>query len=128
VRPLDLVGFVWSLPNTLLGLALGAFTFQMPRILGGAIVFDRTERGITWLLARMHRTAMTVGFVILSARPLEGRLLEHERHHVRQSMVWGPLFVPVYLALAVPFGYRRHPMERAARRASGEESEPTSIA
>lgn len=127
MRPLDLVGFVWSLPNTLLGLALGAFTFQMPRILGGAIVFDRTERGITWLLARMHRTAMTVGFVILSARPLEGRLLEHERHHVRQSMVWGPLFVPVYLALALPFGYRRHPMERAARRASGEESEPTSI-
>jgi hypothetical protein len=122
VRPLDLVGFVWSLPNTLLGLALGALTFQTPRILGGAIVFDRTERGLTWLLARMHRTAMTVGFVILSARPLEGRLLEHERHHVRQSMVWGPLFVPVYLGLAIPFGYRRHPMERAARRASGEES------
>lgn len=122
MRPLDLVGFVWSLPNTLLGLALGALTFQTPRILGGAIVFDRTERGLTWLLARMHRTAMTVGFVILSARPLEGRLLEHERHHVRQSMVWGPLFVPVYLGLAIPFGYRRHPMERAARRASGEES------
>lgn len=122
MRPLDLLGFVWSLPNTLLGLALGALTFQTPRILGGAIVFDRTERGLTWLLARMHRSAMTVGFVILSARPLQGRLLEHERHHVRQSMVWGPLFVPVYLGLAIPFGYRRHPMERAARRASGEES------
>ena len=122
MRPLDLLGFVWSLPNTLLGLALGALTFQTPRILGGAIVFDRSERGLTWLLARMHRTAMTVGFVIVSARPLEGRLLEHERHHVRQSMVWGPLFVPVYLGLAIPFGYQRHPMERAARRASGEES------
>jgi len=122
VRPLDLVGFVWSLPDTLLGLALGVLTFQKPRIFGGAIVFDRTERGITWLLARMHRTAMTVGFVILSARPLEGRLLEHERHLVRQSMVWGPLFVPIYPGLAIPFGYRRHPMERAARRASGEES------
>ncbi len=122
MRPLDLVGFVWSLPNTLLGLALGVLTFQTPRIFGGAIVFDRTERGLTWLLARMHRTAMTVGFVIVSARPLEGRLLAHERHHVRQSMVWGPLFVPVYLGLAIPFGYRRHPMERAARRASGEES------
>ena len=122
MRPLDLVGFVWSLPNTLLGLALEVLTFQMPRIFGGAIVFDHTERGVTWLLARMHRTAMTVGFVIVSARPLEGRLLAHERHHVRQSMVWGPLFVPVYLGLAIPFGYRRHPMERAARRASGEES------
>ena len=121
MRPLDLLGFVWSLPNTLVGLALGALTFQTPRILGGAIVFDRSDRGLTWLLTRMHRPAMTVGFVILSARPLEGRLLAHGRHHVRESMVWGPLFVPVYLALAVPFGYRRHPMERAARRASGEE-------
>jgi hypothetical protein len=121
VRPLDLLGFVWSLPNTLLGLALGALTFQTPRILGGAIVFDRTARGVTWVLARMHRSAMTVGLVILSARPLEGRLLAHERHHVRQSMVWGPPFVPLYPALAVPFGYRRHPMERAVRRASGEE-------
>jgi hypothetical protein len=127
VRPLDLLGFVWSLPNTLLGLAIGALTFQAPRIHGGAIVFDRSARGATWLLGKMHRTAMTIGFVIVSARPLEGRLLEHERHHVRQSMVLGPLFVPVYLALAVPFGYRRHPMERAARRASGEEPSPASL-
>jgi hypothetical protein len=58
--------------------------------------------------------------VIVSAAPVEGQLLAHERHHVRQSMLWGPLFVPVYLALAIPFGYRRHPMERAARRAAGE--------
>ena len=63
---------------------------------------------------------MTLGFVIVSAAPVEGRLLAHERHHLRQSMQWGPLFVPVYLALAIPFGYRRHPMERAARRAAGE--------
>jgi hypothetical protein len=36
-------------------------------------------------------------------------------------MVWGPFFIPVYLLLAIVFGYRRHPMERAARRAAGEE-------
>jgi hypothetical protein len=52
--------------------------------------------------------------------PLDGPLLTHERHHVRQYMVWGPLFIPAYLVLAVPFGYRRHPFERAARRAAGE--------
>jgi hypothetical protein len=63
---------------------------------------------------------MTVGFVILSAVPLAGTLLSHERHHIRQFMTWGPLFIPVYLLLAVPFGYRRHPFERAARRAAGE--------
>lgn len=117
---LHLLGFAWTLPNTLIGLALGALTFQRPRIHGGAIVFDRRPRGVTGALRLMHRTAMTVGFVILGAVPVEGRLLRHEQHHIRQSMLWGPLFIPVYLALAVPYGYRRHPMERAARRASGE--------
>jgi hypothetical protein len=117
---LEGLGFVWAMPNTLLGLVVGALTFQTPRIHGGAIVFDRGPRGVTRLLRAMNRTAMTLGFVIVSAAPVEGRLLAHERHHVRQSMLWGPLFVPVYLALAIPFGYRRHPMERAARRAAGE--------
>jgi len=64
---------------------------------------------------------MTVGFVILAAVPVEGNLLVHERHHIRQYMAWGPLFIPVYLALGIPHGYRRHRMERAARRAAGEE-------
>jgi hypothetical protein len=117
---LEALGFLWAMPNTLLGLVLGALTFQSPRIHGGVIVFDRGPRGVTWMLRAMNRTAMTLGFVIVSAAPVEGRLLAHERHHVRQSMLWGPLFVPVYLALAIPFGYRRHPMERAARRAAGE--------
>jgi hypothetical protein len=117
---LEGLGFVWAMPNTLLGLVVGAFTFQRPRIHGGAIVFDRGPRGVTWMLRAMNRTAMTLGFVIVSAAPVEGRLLAHEWQHVRQSMLWGPLFVPVYLALAIPFGYRRHPMERAARRAAGE--------
>ena len=117
---LELAGFAWTMPNTLLGLALGALTFQRPRIHGGAIVFDRAPRGLTSVMPRLHRTAMTVGFVIVSARPVEGRLLVHERHHIEQSMRLGPFFVPVYLALAIPYGYRRHPMERAARRAAGE--------
>lgn len=117
------LGFVWTLPNTTLGLLLGLLTFQVPRLHGGALCFDRRgPRGLTWLLARMRRTAMTLGFVIVSSVPVEGRLLAHERHHIRQSMVWGPLFVPVYLALAIPYGYRRHPMERRARIAAGEES------
>ncbi len=118
--PLELIGYFWTLPNTLLGLALGAFTFQLPRVHEGAFVFDRTPRGLTRLLRSMNRTAMTVGFVILSAVPVGGRLMQHERHHIRQYMTWGPLFIPVYLLLAIPFGYRRHPMERAARRVSGE--------
>ena len=117
------LGFLWALPTTVIGLVLGLLTFQVPRVHGGALVFDRRgPRGLAWVLVRMHRAAMTVGFVIVSSVPVEGRLLTHERHHVRQSMVWGPLFVPAYLLLAIPYGYRRHPMEVRARRASGEET------
>ena len=112
------LGFAWTLPNTLLGLVLGLLTFQRPRVVDGVLVFDRRARGLTWLLPRLGRAAMTVGFVILSGRPMEGRLLAHELHHVRQYAAWGPLFIPVYLALAIPFGYRRHPLERSAERAA----------
>jgi hypothetical protein len=63
---------------------------------------------------------MTIGFVVVSARPVEGTLLAHERHHVKQYCAWGPLMIPVYLLLAVGFGYRKHPMEVRARRAAGE--------
>lgn len=119
MTPIELLGFAWTMPNTLVGLVLGALTFQRPRCHAGAIVFDGRPRGLMRLLPRFNRTAMTIGFVIVSARPLEGSLLAHEQHHIRQFMRLGPLFGPVYFALAIPYGYRRHPMERAARRAAG---------
>jgi hypothetical protein len=114
------LGFVWTLPNTLIGLALGLLTFQVPRLDEGTLVFDRVERGLTWLMRRLRRPAMTVGFVIVSAVPVRDTLRTHERHHVRQYRAWGPLFIPVYFLLAIGFGYRRHPMERRARIAAGE--------
>jgi hypothetical protein len=114
------LGFVWTLPNTVLGLVLGLFTFQLPRFGSGLILFDRTPRGLTRLLPWLGRTAMTVGFVIVSAKTLEGTLLSHERHHVRQYLVWGPFFIPAYLLIALRYGYRRHPMELAAIRAAEE--------
>lgn len=78
------LGFLWTMPNTLLGVIVGLCTFQMPRI------------------------------------PLAGRLSIHERHHIKQYCALGPLFIPVYLGLAIPYGYRRHPMEISAMRAAGE--------
>ena len=114
------LGFVWTLPNTLLGLIAGLLTFQRPYVRDGAMIFDRTARGLTAVLRRFDRSAMTVGFVIVSAVPVHGTLLAHERHHIKQYCAWGPLFIPVYALLAIPYGYRRHPMELAARRAAGE--------
>ncbi len=116
------LGFLWALPTTVLGLLAGALTLQRPRLQGGLLLFDRAgPRGLLRLLGAMDRAAMTLGFVVISAVPVEGRLLAHERSHVRQAMWWGPLFVPAYLLLALIFGYRRHPFERAARRAAGED-------
>ena len=108
------LGFIWTSPNTLIGLVAGLLTFQRPRIAHGLLLFDRGPRGLTAAMRRMQRAAMTLGFVVISSEPVEGRLLLHERRHVRQYCVWGPLFIPVYLGLAVVYGYRRHPMERAA--------------
>jgi hypothetical protein len=75
---------------------------------------------VTALMPRANRAAMTIGFVIVSTRPVTGTLLAHERHHIRQYCAWGPLFIPVYLVLSIPYGYRRHPMELRAQRAAGE--------
>ncbi|MGH2539680.1 MAG: hypothetical protein ACRDGK_04090 [Actinomycetota bacterium] len=119
------LGFIWTSPNTLIGLVLGLLTFQVPTVRDGALIFDKAPRGLTWVLRNFHRTAMTVGFVIVSAEPVTGRLLAHERWHIRQFSAWGPLFIPVYLLLAIPYGYRRHPLEVRAQIAAGERA-PTS--
>ena len=114
------LGFLWTLPNTAIGVVLGVFTFQVPRGAGGVLIFDRSQRGITRLMPRFNRGAMTVGHVILSSQPVVGTLLAHEMHHVRQYDRLGPFFIPAYFLLAAGYGYRRHPMEVSARRAAGE--------
>jgi hypothetical protein len=115
------LGFAWTLPNTLLGLAAGLLTFQRPRVASGALVFDREARGLTWAMVRLDRTAMTLGFVIVSAAPLTDELMAHEQAHIRQYCAWGPLFLPAYLALTIPYGYWLNPFEVAARRAAGDD-------
>ena len=111
---LTALGFVWTLPNTVIGVVAGLLTFQPPRIAHGLLLFDRRPRGLTVFLRAIDREAMTLGYVVVSASPVEGTLLAHERAHVAQYRRWGPLFIPVYLGLAAVYGYRRHPMERAA--------------
>ena len=117
-----LLGYVWASPNTLLGLLLALLSFQGPRITRGVLVFDEEPpRGFLWLLRKVFRkAAITYGHVVLSAVPLDGRLLTHELHHVRQYERLGPLYIPVYVLVWVFMGYRRHPFERAAKLAELE--------
>jgi len=118
-RMLTALGFVWTLPNTLIGLVLGLFTFQVPHVRRGILCFDRHIRGWSRLVRRFGYSAQTFGFVMIGAGPIEGRLFDHERAHVRQYCMWGPLFLPVYLLLFLGYGYRRHPFEEAAVRRAG---------
>jgi hypothetical protein len=124
------LGSIWTLPNTLLGLLLGAAGMArgaLPRISDGAIVFHRYPWG--------PGGALTLGQVILhtgesldvtcrtyAARaglsPAEDcitvRLGDHERAHVYQYLLLGPLFLPLYAICGGVSAHNR--FERAADR------------
>lgn len=110
------LAYVWTAPNTAIGLALGLLSLQGPRVDDGVVVFDRAPRGFLALFRRTGYRAITFGHVVLSAVPLRSAHREHERAHVRQYEVLGPAFLPLYVVLWVARGYRRHPLEAAAVR------------
>ncbi len=113
MRALHVLGFAWTFPNTLVGLLLGLAGMPMGarpqwRERDLAVVFQRWPWG--------PGGAMTIGNVILhTGASLDVacrtyahragwsdesavRLCDHERAHVYQYMVLGPLFLPAYLA------------------------------
>ena len=108
------LAYLWALPNTLLGLLVGLLAFQWPRASRGVLVFDGPVRGSLWAIRLFRRSAVTLGHVVLSNRPLDGALLAHELHHVWQYERLGPLYLPLYLVIWLLMGYRRHPFEMAA--------------
>jgi hypothetical protein len=112
-----LLRYTWALPNTLLGLVLGLLSFQRPRVDQNILVFVGRPLGFLWIISRMRREAVTFGHVVLSAAPLQGALRRHELAHVGQYERYGPAYIPVYVALWLVRGYRRHPFELAALRA-----------
>jgi len=100
--------YVWALPNSLVGLA---FVPTVGLTKGGLEVVDGVLELhgslISWVLRhciplRGGACAITFGHVVLG-RDRQSLVLfrEHERVHVRQYEVWGPAFVPAYLAAAV---------------------------
>jgi len=129
LRVLQGLGIVWTSPNSVLGLLLGvaglpfgAHVHLRPRDL--AIVFHRWPWG--------PGGALTLGNVIVhTGESLDSPcmtyahragalgepqivLVDHERAHVFQYMLLGPLFLPLY-ALCGGVGVR-NPLERAADR------------
>jgi len=113
LRILQVFGALWTLPNTMAGLLIGCLGFPF-----GAHVHVRTRD----LAVVFHRWpwgpggALTLGNVILhTGETLDSPcvtyahraghgdeapivLADHERAHVYQYMLLGPLFLPLYLA------------------------------
>ena len=121
--------YLWAGPTTLIGIALACVSLRRGHlaIVDGVIeahgpflnralaLFTPLARGVD---------AMTLGHVVIGrdARALE-LTRAHERVHVRQYELWGPLFVPAYLLAGIcALMHGGHPyfdnrFEREARQA-----------
>jgi hypothetical protein len=129
LRALQVLGALWTLPNTVLGLVLGG-----AGLLRGArphwsnrdmaLVFERWPWGPGGALTLGNVILVKGGSLDLQCLTYEHqagrcrhppvRLGDHERAHVFQYWVLGPLFLPIYLACG---GVSvRNPFERAADR------------
>ena len=103
----SVVRYVWAAPTTALGLAvmfLGLWDGQA-RVVDGVI--EAYGPTLAWLLVHLTlmpggAAALTLGHVVLARdRHALESTRDHERVHVRQCEVWGPLFVPAYVAASV---------------------------
>jgi hypothetical protein len=102
---MTLLRYIWALPNTLLGLLFVPIVI----VTGGRMevvegVLELQGRPISFILRhcvpiRGGACAMTLGHIVLGCddRSLSATR-RHERVHVRQCEVWGPAFIPAYLA------------------------------
>ncbi len=121
-RPASAIGrgaaALWAAPASALGLLAAASTggrWRWDRQ-GGCIVVSGGERGVNRLQARLGFAANTLGHVVITRdREPSPVLLAHEIVHVRQTERLGVLLAPLYLWLMARWGYRHHPLERAAR-------------
>jgi hypothetical protein len=113
-----MVMYVWASPISLVGLIVGVAAAVRPTRREGVLLFPHA-RGITgWVLRTRGFAAGTFGHVIVCTHDPDRALMAHELMHTRQAERFGPLMAPVYLGLLALYGYRRHPMERAARLAA----------
>jgi hypothetical protein len=108
----------WASPLTAVGMALALASGADPRWDPELRCF--VTRGVRGPSASALRAvgadANAIGQVVLSRRsdppPM---LLAHEAVHVRQAERLGPMLFVVYVWLGARYGYRDHPLERAAR-------------
>jgi hypothetical protein len=109
---------VWAAPLTVVGLLMAAAAGRRPRWSAEhrCWIVDAVRGPSGVALRAVGAEANAIGQVVLSRSTTSTpALLAHEAVHVRQAERFGPLLFPLYLWLGARFGYRDHPLERAAR-------------
>lgn len=99
----SVIKYLWAAPTTALGFVVVLAGLWRARVCVVDGVVEAHGPALDWLLS--HFTLMSGGAAALTLGHLviarDGWSLEstraHERVHVRQCEVWGPLFVPAYL-------------------------------
>ena len=107
-RVLQVIGAVWTSPNTMAGLVIGLVALARgarASVSDGAVVFCRVPFGPGGALtlgnvilhtgAGMDDTALTYACRAHGGNDCV-RIGDHERAHVYQYLVLGPLFLPLY--------------------------------
>jgi len=111
---MSLLGKLWALPNTLLGLAVGAVAVMLgARAQAGRNAIEFLDQPFVGLLGK---SAITLGNTIHYAPGRDAdhlvprydgrslvRLGDHEQAHTRQYERWGPLFLFAYGWSWLPF-------------------------
>jgi uncharacterized protein (DUF2062 family) len=101
------IRYAWVAPTTALGLVVVLAGFRRARLRVVDGVLEAHGPTLAWLLSHLTlmpggAAALTLGHVVIAR---DGWSLEstraHERVHVRQCEVWGPFFVPAYLAASL---------------------------
>jgi hypothetical protein len=94
------LGTLWTIPNTLLGIAVLAILAPWgakARLVDG--VLELNGPPIRRFLKRFFGGAigLTLGQTVLSWSPETHNMVRaHERVHVCQYLIWGPFFLPAY--------------------------------
>lgn len=114
----QLIARIWSAPLTAIGFVVAYAAGSRPHWRQDEQCYlAENAGGLSGTLLRfVGADANTIGRVVISTQPTTSKaLFAHEVVHVRQAERLGPLMVPLYLLLAARYGYRDHPLERAAR-------------
>jgi hypothetical protein len=103
----SVIRYVWAAPTTALGLVVVLTGLWRARVWVLDGVVEAHGPAFAWLLSHFTlmpggAAALTLGHVVVARDnwSLESTRA-HERVHVRQCELWGPLFVPAYLAASL---------------------------